>query len=311
MMLHTLIATLFTGAFLAPTPAVSADALATTESPVVAWTAPNSYLSGKPYRVMIDVTVPDGGSTVPGWLFTPAAFSVDGKAIAQREDLGTVQLPAGAELHVPLDLGPHLKVEGNFSLAFATGLATGDPIEVRLLRPAPEGLDFMQMPAEELGNYHMLLQTNRGDLEVEMWPETAPNHVRNYLDLAYTGFYDGSIFHRVIPGFMIQGGDPTGTGNGNGPRVLKAEFSKIKHERGVLSAARTNDPNSASCQFFVCHASAPHLDGQYSAFGKLVNGFETLDAIATTPRGAGDRPNEPQRILSASVVLATKADKKR
>ena len=302
-MLHTLIqtfltgATLLTGAPLAATPE-------STESPVVEWTAPTSYLSGKPFRVMIDVTVPEGGSTVPGWLFTPAAFSVDGKAISQREDRGTIQLPEGAEIQVPLDLGPHLEVEGNFELMFAAGFATGEPVAVRLLRPAPEGLDFMQMPVEELGNYHMLLQTNRGDLEVEMWPETAPNHVRNYLDLAYTGFYDGTTFHRVIPGFMIQGGDPTGKGSGNGPRVLKAEFSKVKHERGVLSAARTGDPNSASCQFFVCHAAAPHLDGQYSAFGKLVNGFETLDAIATTPRDRTDRPNEPQRILSASVIVA-------
>ncbi|MBI5364517.1 MAG: peptidylprolyl isomerase [Planctomycetes bacterium] len=153
------------------------------------------------------------------------------------------------------------------------------------------------------------MQTNRGDLEMEFWPETAPNHVRNFLDLCYTGFYNGLGFHRVIPGFMIQGGDPTGTGSGNGPRSLKAEFSKdpkYKHVAGVLSMARSANPDSASCQFFVMHATSPHLDGQYSAFGKLTSGLDVIEKIVNTPRGGQDKPNTPQTIVKATVIKVGK-----
>jgi peptidyl-prolyl cis-trans isomerase B (cyclophilin B) len=167
---------------------------------------------------------------------------------------------------------------------------------------APAGLDFMKMPAADLSKYHVVLETNQGNLEVEFWPEDAPNHVRNFLDLAYTGFYDGTTFHRVIPGFMIQGGDPTGTGTGDGKRRLKAEFNKRKHEAGVLSMARSSSPDSASCQFFVMHARSPHLDGQYSAFGKLVSGLDVVEKIVNVKRNASDKPNEPQKILKARVV---------
>src|SRR5262249_38224160 len=149
-----------------------------------------------------------------------------------------------------------------------------------------KGLDFTKMSADDLGKCHVVLQTNRGDMELEFWPDIAPKHVANFLDLAYTGFYNGTTFHRVIPGFMIHGGDPTGTGTGNGPRKLKAEFNAKKHEPGVLSMARTADPDSASCQFFIVHAKAPNLDGQYTAFGKLVSGLDVVDKVAKTPRGA-------------------------
>jgi len=172
---------------------------------------------------------------------------------------------------------------------------------------APAGLDFMKMPAGELSQYHVILETNQGDLEIEFWPEDAPNHVRNFLDLAYTGFYDGTTFHRVIPGFMIQGGDPTGTGTGDGKRRLKAEFNQREHEAGVLSMARSSSPDSASCQFFVMHARSPHLDGQYSAFGKLVSGTDVVDKIAKTKRGANDKPVEKQSIKKARVVKVAAA----
>jgi peptidyl-prolyl cis-trans isomerase B (cyclophilin B) len=148
------------------------------------------------------------------------------------------------------------------------------------------------------------MTTTAGEMEMEFWPETAPNHVRNFLDLCQAGFYDGVIFHRVIPGFMIQGGDPTGTGTGGGPRRLKAEFSQRPHKKGVLSMARSSDPNSASCQFFVMHDTSPHLDGQYSAFGVVVRGLEVVDAIAKTRTGPGDRPVAKQEIKSAKVVPA-------
>ena len=160
----------------------------------------------------------------------------------------------------------------------------------------------MKMPLADLAQYRVVLETNQGTMEAEMWPDVAPNHVRNFLDLAYTGFYDGKTFHRVIPGFMIQGGDPTGTGTGNGPRRLKAEFNAKKHEKGVLSMARSSDPNSASCQFFIMHERSPHLDGQYSAFGKVTSGVEVVDKIAKTKTRPGDKPVEPQTIVKARVV---------
>ncbi|MFN9786359.1 MAG: peptidylprolyl isomerase [Planctomycetia bacterium] len=164
--------------------------------------------------------------------------------------------------------------------------------------------DFMNMDAAQLANWRVVMTTTAGEMEMEFWPETAPNHVRNFLDLCQAGFYDGVIFHRVIPGFMIQGGDPTGTGTGGGPRRLKAEFSQRPHKKGVLSMARSSDPNSASCQFFVMHDASPHLDGQYSAFGVVVRGLEVVDAIAKTRTGPGDRPVAKQEIKSAKVVPA-------
>jgi peptidyl-prolyl cis-trans isomerase B (cyclophilin B) len=152
----------------------------------------------------------------------------------------------------------------------------------------------------------------------ELWPDVAPKHVRNYLELCYTGFYDGTLFHRVGPGFMIQGGDPNTKnakapdtwGTGQGPRKLNAEFNAKKHTRGVLSMARGDDPNSATCQFFVMHATSPGLDGKYSGFGTLIDGFEALDKIATAPgtpipnMPGTFRPNEPQRIEHAVVLVA-------
>jgi peptidyl-prolyl cis-trans isomerase B (cyclophilin B) len=174
-------------------------------------------------------------------------------------------------------------------------------------RAVEKGLDFLKLDARELAGFHVVLQTSQGEIEVELWPDVAPNHVRNFLELAYTGFYDGKTFHRVIPGFMIQGGCPTGTGTGSGPRRLKSEFNAKKHEKGVLSMARSSDPDSASCQFFIMHAAYPSLDGQYSAFGKAVRGQDVVDKIATTKRTPGDRPVEPQVIRKAIVVRTAAA----
>ena len=130
----------------------------------------------------------------------------------------------------------------------------------------------------------------------ELYPELAPNTVNNFLSLVKKGFYDGIIFHRVIEGFMIQGGDPKGVGTGGPGYHIKGEFrlngiaNPIKHERGVLSMARAQHPDSAGSQFFVMHAAAPYLDGQYAAFGKVIEGMETVDAIATTPTDFRDKP---------------------
>jgi peptidyl-prolyl cis-trans isomerase B (cyclophilin B) len=149
------------------------------------------------------------------------------------------------------------------------------------------------------------IETSLGNMTVEFWPDVAPNHVANFITLAKQGFYNNLIFHRVIPGFMIQGGDPTGTGTGsNGNTRLKAEFNRRPdrhHARGVLSMARSSDPNSASCQFFVMHQDSPHLDGQYSAFGIVTAGIETVDKIVSVPTGANDRPKNPPKILKITV----------
>ncbi len=143
---------------------------------------------------------------------------------------------------------------------------------------------------------------NGKKISAELYPETAPNTVNNFLSLVKKGFYDGVIFHRVIKGFMIQGGDPTGTGAGGPKYSIKGEFTAngfrndLKHERGVLSMARTSIPDSAGSQFFIMHKNAPHLDGQYAAFGKVVEGMDVVDEIASCRTDERDRPIEPQTI---------------
>ncbi len=146
---------------------------------------------------------------------------------------------------------------------------------------------------------------NGQKIEIELCPEAAPETVKNFEMLVKRGFYDGLTFHRVIPGFMIQGGDPLGNGMGGAEKNIKGEFranghpNPIKHERGVISMARAFDPNSASSQFFIMHADAPHLDGQYAAFGKVVSGMEAVDEIAAIPTDYNDRPKIAVRIKRA------------
>lgn len=148
---------------------------------------------------------------------------------------------------------------------------------------------------------------NGGVIRAELYPEIAPITVDNFVKLAKEGFYDGLIFHRVIPGFMIQGGDPTGTGMGGPGHTIKGEFrmngvkNDLKHTRGVLSMARSMMPNSAGSQFFIMHKDAPHLDGQYAAFGKVIEGMDVVDGIASTPTGAQDRPKADQRMKKVTV----------
>ncbi len=143
---------------------------------------------------------------------------------------------------------------------------------------------------------------NGGVIKLELYPEIAPKTVENFKKLVKEGFYDGLIFHRVIAGFMIQGGDPTGTGMGGAKDKLAGEFSangfknNLSHKRGVISMARSRDFNSASSQFFIMHADGTFLDGQYAAFGKVTEGMETVDDIAQTPTDASDRPRTPQKI---------------
>lgn len=149
--------------------------------------------------------------------------------------------------------------------------------------------------------YVARIDTTAGPIVAELYPKQAPHHVNSFVFLSKEGFYDGVIFHRVIPGFMIQGGDPTGTGMGDPGYKLRAEFNDTKHTRGVLSAARSADPNSAGSQFFVMHGDAPHLDGKYTAFGKVIEGMETVDKIVNAPTGANDRPNDPVKIKGIKI----------
>lgn len=149
---------------------------------------------------------------------------------------------------------------------------------------------------------------NTGDvMKAELYPETAPNTVNNFISLIKKGFYDGVGFHRIIAGFMIQGGDPDGNGMGGPGYSIKGEFTSngfkndLKHSKGVLSMARTQIPDSAGSQFFIMHANAPHLDGEYAAFGKLTEGFDVLDKIATTATDWSDRPRTPQVMESVTV----------
>jgi peptidyl-prolyl cis-trans isomerase B (cyclophilin B) len=151
-----------------------------------------------------------------------------------------------------------------------------------------------------------------GTMTLEFWPDAAPQTVRNFLQYAADGFYDGKGIHRVISGFMVQGGCPQGTGTGSGPRgKIRGEFSKKKehsHKRGVLSMARSQDPDSASCQFFVCHGDASFLDGQYAAFGRVKEGEAALDKVAGVPTGGGGEGSTPQKARAiASMRLRAKA----
>ena len=141
----------------------------------------------------------------------------------------------------------------------------------------------------------------------ELYPAKAPNTVANFISLANKGFYDGLIFHRVIPGFMIQGGCPLGNGTGGPGWHIKGEFARngvandLKHTRGVISMARAMDPNSAGSQFFIMVEQAPHLDGQYASFGKVIEGMEVADAIVSAKRDWNDKPRDPQRMKRVTV----------
>ena len=152
-----------------------------------------------------------------------------------------------------------------------------------------------------------IIMENGDVMKAELYPEVAPNTVNNFISLVKKGFYDGLIFHRVIAGFMIQGGDPEGSGMGGPGYSIKGEFNyngvenNLKHSRGVLSMARAQHPDSAGSQFFIMHADAPHLDGQYAAFGKLVEGEDVLDSIASIDTDWSDRPRTPQVMKTVTV----------
>ncbi len=169
-----------------------------------------------------------------------------------------------------------------------------------------------QTPATPKTGDVAVITTSEGVMVIEFYPDLAPKHVFNFETLAKKGFYDGTAFHRVIPGFMIQGGDPNtkddsakGSWGMGGPGyTVNAEFNSKHHARGIVSMARSQDPNSAGSQFFICHGDAGFLDGQYTVFGNLIKGFDVLDKIATTPTEQPDRPLKRVNIESIKIVPA-------
>lgn len=154
-----------------------------------------------------------------------------------------------------------------------------------------------------------VIETTHGTIKLEFFEDKAPGHVKNFKDLANKKFYDGTTFHRVIPGFMIQGGDPNSKsdnrsshGTGGPGHTIDAEFNDTKHERGVLSMARSQDPNSAGSQFFICVKDAFFLDGQYTAFGRVIEGMDVADKIVNEPRDSNDNPEEKMEMKSVTIV---------
>jgi cyclophilin family peptidyl-prolyl cis-trans isomerase len=173
-----------------------------------------------------------------------------------------------------------------------------------------------EKPMSEYENKVAELHTSKGEIHIRFFPDVAPNHVRNFIDLSEKGFYNGTKFHRVIPGFVIQGGDPNTKagdpstwGTGGSGKNVKAEFNSVKHRRGIVSMARSQSPDSASSQFFVAVADVPSLDNQYSVFGQVTKGMDVVDKIVNAPRGAMDRPNDPVTIESVKIRPANDDEK--
>jgi peptidyl-prolyl cis-trans isomerase B (cyclophilin B) len=193
--------------------------------------------------------------------------------------------------------------------------------------PAMDAPPPPEEPAEELassptaapgatapneGDEVAILETNHGRIVLKFFPDRAPKHVENFKKLAKEGFYDGTRFHRVIPGFMIQGGDPNSRkadrslhGSGGPGYTIDAEFNATRHTAGILSAARTGDPNSAGSQFFIVHETSTHLDRQYTAYGQVIEGMDVVDTIANLPTGPGDNPIEGQEAIVERVRIVT------
>jgi peptidyl-prolyl cis-trans isomerase B (cyclophilin B) len=179
---------------------------------------------------------------------------------------------------------------------------------MEIIHLKPEKNLFRGVNTMEKQNPIVTIEMETGKtIKIELYPEVAPNTVNNFIELVNKGFYNGLIFHRVIKGFMIQGGDPQGSGMGGPGYGIKGEFASNKfnnplnHSRGVISMARSMMPNSAGSQFFIMHQNSPHLDGSYAAFGKVVEGIEVVDEIADTKTGASDRPVHEQKMKQVSV----------
>jgi peptidyl-prolyl cis-trans isomerase B (cyclophilin B) len=184
--------------------------------------------------------------------------------------------------------------------------------ETRTEEPLMPTASELKQAAKDLDlanhDYEVVLETTAGTIRLALDASVAPGHVRNFVALAQSGFYDSGCFHRIIKGFMIQGGCPEGTGTGGPGYTIPAEFNSTPHEPGVLSMARTNDPNSAGSQFFICLEKVPHLDKQYTAFGRTADdkSLAVVKAIGNVATDGRDRPREPVGILQATVAARPK-----
>jgi len=192
------------------------------------------------------------------------------------------------------------------AVGLALSLAAAPAQEAKESKKSESNKESKPVNAKEIA----VIKTSEGEMTLEFWPDVAPGHVENFKKLARQGFYDGTCFHRVIKGFMIQGGDPLTKeesqqgrwGTGGPGYQIKAEFNDKPHVRGVLSMARSQDPNSAGSQFFICHGDPRFLDKQYTAFGKLIKGDDVLEKIAATPTQPGDRPVKRMHVESVKIV---------
>jgi cyclophilin family peptidyl-prolyl cis-trans isomerase len=273
--------------------------------------------AGKPVRVKLalenrgraSVAVPNGVLFGQGLKVTLA----DGSERAVQETVAPAAarqpllLPAGGSAAATIDLAPLLPDvfanAGKYTVRAAVAGVDAAPLELELAR--------------DWTGFHALLSTEFGEIELEFFPDVAPRTVANFLALVDQHFYDGLGFHRIVKGFMVQGGDPKGDGTGNSGKFVQFEKSGVKHERGVISMARQADFNSASCQFFLVHQTAPFLDGNYAAFGRIVRGLDVLDKMAdvpciVNPNGVDRGPSKPKdhvRINTLRLLPPGGADK--
>ena len=266
-----------------PAPVLSAASVAQRGVELSA-TIPPLFLEGEPFVVSLEITATgDSPVDLPAWMLTPAAWSASRKALQRRPKKASVPLQPGQVLAVTLDLAPLIQERfakpTDFSLAVEGAKDTKQDV---IWLGAPEAdIDYFTLSGNLLEDYQVVLFTSGGPIWVELWPDVAPNHVRNFLDLCDSGFYEGSPFHRVIPGFMAQAG--RSKDKKPAPRKVQAEFNSRRHVAGVLSAARLgNDMDSAESEFFIVHRTSPHLDGTYSAFGQVLTGMEAVEAIVDT-----------------------------
>lgn len=229
-----------------------------------------------------------------------AIFTAAGKELFQSEIAWQVRksgIAFGAIKGAELGKLPPEKIE----VSVESGKERLGPVSFQVLKEAAK-TDYDKAASEQLEKTQAVLYTSHGSMLLEFYPKKAPNTVRNFLKLAGKGFYDGTPFHRIVKDFMIQGGDPTGTGSGDPGYTIKAEFSDLPHVKGTISMARSDDPDSAGCQFFLVHGEhAAHLDRQYTAFGKLAEGVDVLDRIASVPVGMSDGGEQSKPL--ESVVL--------
>lgn len=283
---------------------------------VVDWSAPAMFIEGEPYPVRVKLRVPEVDlPPVPTWMLTPSAFIVDGRLLGKRNASLVIEAQPGQVFTAEFDMGSVILASESFAKRDFR-LRYGDDrgariLEVGFLKSAEKGIEFRELPAAQLKDYQVVLRTSRGDLWLELWPHVAPNHVRHFLDLCYTGFYDGSKFHRVIPTYMIQAG--AAAQREVGPQVLEPEFSTRRHVPGVISMAPAGENGRAGDEFFIMHGVAPSLDGRHSAFGQLVGGLDIVDAIANSGNKSYEpsderayKPPVDQTILKAIVVRAPK-----